>query len=286
MGPLEPVEVLARSRAVGTADGPPRFTEEQLRRYSQQMVLDDVGGAGQARLLRSRVLVVGAGGLGSPAALYLAGAGVGTIGLVDSDSVEVSNLQRQILHDVTALGHAKVDSGLARLEALNPEVRVVAHRLRLDHGNVRELLSGYDVVVEGTDNQPTKFLVNDAAVALGTPLVVAGILRWEGQLLVVRPRETACYRCVYRGTLARDAMPSCETAGIVGPVAGVMGSLQAVEALKLCLGLPTPAAGHLLLYDGATGEIVRLRARRDPTCAACGTPSHAGPGEARHRSDG
>ncbi len=262
------------------------FTEGQLRRYSRQMVLDEVGGAGQTRLLRSRVVVVGAGGLGSPAALYLAGAGVGTIGLVDWDAVDVSNLQRQLLHDGSALGQPKVDSGCARLAALNPEVRVVPHRLRLDHSNVRDVLSGYDVVVEATDDQATKFVVNDAAVAMGVPLVTAGILRWEGQLLVVRPGETACYRCVYRGIPREEPLPSCATAGIVGPVAGVVGSLQAVEALKLCLGLPTSAAGHLLIYDGATAEIARLRARRDPSCAACGTPPHAGPPEARHRSDG
>ena len=262
------------------------FTEQQLRRYSRQMVLDEVGGAGQARLLRSRVLVVGTGGLGSPAALYLAAAGVGLIGLVDSDEVEVSNLQRQILHDVEALGRAKTDSARARLEALNPEVRVVAHRVRLGPANATELLAGYDVIVEGSDDQATKFVVNDTAVTLGIALVVAAILRWEGQLLVVRPGDTACYRCVHRALPAGPRIPSCEAAGIVGPVAGVMGSLQAVEALKLCLDLPTTAAGHLLVYDGAAGELTRLRARRDPTCAACGLLPRSGPPQALQRSDG
>jgi molybdopterin-synthase adenylyltransferase len=250
----------------------PAFTEDQVRRYSRQMILPEVGGTGQTRLLRSRVLVVGAGGLGSPAALYLAAAGVGTIGLVDSDEVELSNLQRQVLHDVKTLGRSKAFSGQARLEALNPEVRVVAHPVRLGPGNAGDLLAGYDVVVEGSDSLATKFLVNDVAVRLGLPFVVAGILGWEGQLLVVRPRETACYRCVYRGAPA-VALPTCAAAGIVGPVAGVVGSLQAVEALKLCLGLPTVLAGRLLLYDAPTGEVTPVAVARDPACPTCGGPA-------------
>ena len=246
------------------------FSEEQIRRYSRQMILDEVGGAGQGRLLRSRVLVVGAGGLGSPAALYLAAAGVGALGLVDSDSVELSNLQRQILHDVKDVDRPKVSSGQARLEGLNPDVRVIPHRVRLEAGNVREILSGYDVVVEGSDNLATKLCVNDACVALGIPLVVAGILRWDGQLLVVRPGETACYRCVYRAEPPAETILSCEVAGILGPVAGVVGSLQAVEALKLCLGLGTEAAGRLLIYEGVESRLTTVTVRRDPECAACG----------------
>ena len=248
------------------------FTDEQIRRYSRQMILPEVGGDGQARLRQSRVLVVGAGGLGSPAALYLAAAGVGTLGLLDSDRVELSNLQRQILHDLKDLGSPKALSGQARLEALNPEVRVVAHCLRLGPTNAVGVLSGYDVVVEGSDSLATKFLVNDVCVRLGIPLVVAGILGWEGQLLVVRPGATACYRCVYRREPAQ-AMPTCEAAGIVGPVAGVVGSLQGVEALKLCLGLPTVLAGRLLLYDGTAGGLVPLATARDPACATCGVPA-------------
>lgn len=246
------------------------FSEADLRRYSRQMILPEVGGVGQARLLGGRILVVGAGGLGSPAALYLAAAGIGTLGLVDSDAVELSNLSRQILHGVKDLERPKVFSGQARLEELNADVRVVPHHVRLSADNVRQLVAGWDAVVEGSDNLATKLLVNDACVALGIPLVVAGILRWDGQLMVVRPGETACYRCAVPTLPPVEAIPSCEEAGILGPVAGVMGSLQAVEALKLCLGLPTPMAGRLLFYDGLHGEAKSVAVRRDPACLACG----------------
>ena len=242
------------------------FSEAEIRRYSRQMILPEIGGGGQARLRQARVLIVGAGGLGSPAALYLAAAGVGTLGLVDSDRVELSNLQRQILHGTKALDLPKVTSAQGRLEELNPDVRVMPHGLRLDRENARGLLEQYDVVVEGSDNLETKLVVNDACVALGRPLVVAGILRWDGQLLVVQPGASACYREPPEGTV-----PTCEAAGIVGPVAGVVGSLQAVEALKLCLGLPSAAIGRLLLYDGAVAEIRAITVRPDPTCPACGT---------------
>jgi len=246
------------------------FSEADIRRYSRQMILPDVGGAGQARLRQSRVVVVGAGGLGSPAALYLVAAGVGTLGLVDSDRVDLSNLQRQILHGTKTLDVPKVMSAQGRLEDLNPDVRVVPHSLRLDAGNARDVLGGYDVVVEGSDNLETKLVVNDACVALDRPLVVAGILRWDGQLLVVRPGVSACYRCVYPREPPEGTVPTCEAAGIIGPVAGVVGSLQAVEALKLCLGLVTDAAGRLLLYDGAAAELRAITVRPDPACPACG----------------
>ena len=247
------------------------FSDAELRRYSRQMIVPEVGGSGQARLRRARVVVVGAGGAGSPAALYLAAAGIGTLGLVDSDKVDLSNLQRQILHGTKALDVPKVVSAQGRLEELNPDVRVVPHLLRLDAGNARDLLGQYDVVVEGSDNLETKLVVNDACVALGRPLVAAGILRWDGQLLVVRPGETACYRCVYRREPPEGVVPTCEAAGIMGPVAGVVGSLQAVEALKLCLGLATDTAGRLLLYDGVGGELRAITVRPDPACPTCGT---------------
>jgi adenylyltransferase/sulfurtransferase len=244
------------------------FSEADLRRYSRQMILPEVGGAGQERLRQSKVVVVGVGGLGSPAALYLAAAGVGTLGVVDSDRVDLSNLQRQILHGTKALDLPKATSAQGRLEELNPEVRVVPHAFRLDAANARDVLAGYDVVVEGSDNLGTKLVVNDACVALRRPLVAAGILRWDGQLLVVRPGESACYRCVYRREAPDGAVPTCEAAGIVGPVAGVVGSLQAVEALKLCLGL-APIVGRLLLYDGRTAELRSVTVRPDPACPAC-----------------
>jgi len=245
------------------------LTGEPVRRYSRQLLLDEVGAAGQARLAASRVLVVGAGGLGSPAALYLAGAGVGTVGLVDDDAVELSNLHRQILHGSKDLERPKVHSGQARLEELNPDVVVVPHRLRLGVDSARAVVGRYDVVVEGSDNVETKLAVNDACVALGRPLVLGAVVAWEGQLLVVRPGETACYRCVVRGAPPAGALASCASAGILGPVAGVVGSLQAIEALKLCLGLSTAITGRLLLYDGRSAELTAVTARRDAGCPAC-----------------
>jgi molybdopterin-synthase adenylyltransferase len=242
---------------------------EWLRRYSRQLLLDEVGAAGQARLAASRVLVVGAGGLGSPAALYLAGAGVGTLGLADGDVVELSNLHRQILHGAKDLERPKVHSGQARLEELNPDVAVVPHHLRLGVHNVRAVVERYDIVVEGSDNIETKLLVNDACVALGRPLVVGAAVAWEGQLLVVRPGQSPCYRCVVRDAPPAGAVASCASAGILGPVTGVVGSLQAVEALKLCLGLDTAIAGRLLLYDGRSAELTAVTARRNPGCPTC-----------------
>jgi adenylyltransferase/sulfurtransferase len=242
----------------------------QIRRYSRQLLLPEVGGAGQGRLFAARVLVVGAGGLGSPASLYLAAAGVGTLGLADGDRVELSNLQRQILHDTKDLDRPKALSGQARLEGLNPEVRVIPHVGRLGAAEIRGVVEAYDLVVEGSDDQATKLLANDAAVALGRPLVVAGILGWDGQLLVVRPGLTPCYRCVYGSGAPSGTIPSCEAAGVVGPVAGVLGSMQAVEALKLLLGVESGLAGRLLCYDGRSGDTTTVVARRDPACAACG----------------
>jgi molybdopterin-synthase adenylyltransferase len=244
-------------------------TPEQLRRYSRQMLLAEVGGAGQTRLLAGRILVVGAGGLGSPAALYLAAAGVGTLGLVDADAVELSNLQRQILHGIKDLDRPKVYSGQARLGELNPDVRVQPHHVRLGRDNAAEMLARWDVVVEGSDNIATKLAVNDAAVAAGRPAVVGAVTGWDGQLLVVRPGETPCYRCVVRAEPPAGAVVSCQEAGILGPVAGVVGCLQAVEALKLLLGLPV--ARGLVLYDGRVASLETVVASRDPACAACGS---------------
>jgi adenylyltransferase/sulfurtransferase len=233
------------------------------------MILPGVGGRGQRRLRSARVLVVGAGGLGSPAALYLAAAGVGALGVVDPETVELSNLQRQVLHETKDLDRPKVESAQARLEALNPAVRVAARRLRVDAATAADLVAGWDLVVEGSDDQAAKLAVSDGCVARGRPLVTAGVVGWEGQLLVVRPRETACYRCVYGAGAPAGAVPACAAAGVAGPAAGVVGSWQAAEALRLLLGLPT-SAGRLLLFDVAAGEVRGVTARRDPACRACG----------------
>jgi adenylyltransferase/sulfurtransferase len=245
-------------------------SDAEIARYSRQMLLAEVGGAGQARLAAARVLVVGAGGLGSPAALYLAGAGIGTLGLLDSDAVELSNLQRQVLHGVKDLDRPKAQSGQARLEELNPEIRVVAHPVRLELANAARIVGAYDVVVEGSDNLQTKLVVNDACVAARRPLVMGAVTGWDGQLLVIEPGVSACYRCAVRAEPAANALPTCATAGILGPVAGVVGSLQAVEALKLCLGVPVTTAGRFLFYDGREAQLTTVQVRRDPACLACG----------------
>jgi adenylyltransferase/sulfurtransferase len=245
-----------------------------LLRYSRQMLLPEVGGAGQRRLAEARVAVVGLGGLGSPVALYLAAAGVGTLGLIDPDRVELSNLQRQVLHGTADLGGPKTDSGRRRLLDLNPAVRVVPHAVRVDGANAAALLAEYDVVVEGSDDLATKLVVNDACVALRRPLVVAAVAGWDGQLMVVRPGGSPCYRCVCRSPAAAEAGPTCATAGILGPVAGVMGSLQAVETLKVLLARPAGPERGFLFYDARTGEVTSAGVHPDPSCPACGRDGH------------
>jgi adenylyltransferase/sulfurtransferase len=247
------------------------LSEPDLRRYSRQMLLPEVGGRGQARLGAARVLLIGAGGLGGPVALYLAAAGVGTLGIVDQDAVELSNLGRQILYDTKDVDRPKALAAQARLEALNPGIRVVPQVARFSAKDAAGRVAGHDVVVEASDDLGTKFAANAACVAGRVPLVVAAVAGWQGQLLTVRPGETACYRCVYQGEPAESRIPSCEAAGILGPVAGVMGSLQAVEALRICLGLEGATAGRLLFYDAATGETSTVAVRRNPACPACGT---------------
>ncbi|WP_025322081.1 HesA/MoeB/ThiF family protein [Deferrisoma camini] len=253
------------------------LTEEEVLRYSRQILLPEVGGKGQERLGEARVLVVGAGGLGSPAALYLAAAGVGTVGLCDADRVDLTNLQRQILHGTPDVGRPKVDSGAEALARLNPGVRVVRHPVRLTAANALEIVRDYDVVVDGTDTFPSKFLVNDACAAAGVPYVYAGILRFEGQMLTVVPGKGACYRCFFREPPPPGAVPTCAQAGILGAVAGVMGSLQALEVLKLLLGVGEPLVNRLLLFEGETLAFREVRVRRDPRCPACGDPPHRRP---------
>ncbi|MDR5676369.1 MAG: molybdopterin-synthase adenylyltransferase MoeB [Armatimonadota bacterium] len=245
------------------------LTEEQLQRYSRQIILEEVGVGGQRRLLEGRVLVVGAGGLGSPAALYLAAAGVGTIGIVDGDRVDLTNLHRQILHFNHDIGRPKTQSARRTLEDVNPDVRVVPHQTVLTSANALEILSQYDVVINGSDNFPTRYLVNDACVLLGKPLVDASILRWEGQATTFLPGR-GCYRCLFPSPPPPGAVPSCAEAGIVGAVAGFMGTHQALEAIKILLGVGETLANRLMLFDALSGEIRFVRWTRNPDCPVCG----------------
>ena len=246
-------------------------------RYHRQIILPGFGADGQKLLRDSSVLVVGAGGLGSPAAFYLAAAGVGRIGLVDADTVDLSNLHRQIVHDETSVGRPKVESAAATLTRLNPDVEVVPLQRRLDAGNALETLSGWDVVIDGSDNFPTRYLVNDACVLLGIPFAYGAVFRYEGQASVFGVAGGPCYRCLFRDPPPPDLVPSCEEAGVLGVLPGIVGTIQATEALKLLLGTGRSLAGRLLLLDAGTMEFREIEVRRDPDCPICGTdPSITG----------
>ena len=246
------------------------LTDEDIARYGRQIIVPGVGGAGQERLKNGSVLVVGAGGLGSPSLLYLASAGIGRIGIVDADVVDVTNLQRQIAHATLDVGRNKAESAAETIRAINPLIDVVTYPVRLDPDNALEIFSDYDIILDGTDNFPTRYLINDACVMLGKPLVTAAILRYSGQITVVRPGETACYRCLFPVSPAAGAVPSCSQAGILGPVAGVMGSLQALEAIKLLLGSADSIAGKFIAVDFLTLETQVMELHRNPSCASCG----------------
>lgn len=245
------------------------MSNEQLDRYSRQIILKEIGIEGQRRLLNAKVLVVGAGGLGSPASIYLAAAGVGTIGIVDADRVDRSNLHRQVLHFDQDVGRPKTESARKHLEALNPDVKVIEYQERLDSSNALEIIAPYDVVINGCDNFPTRYLVNDACVLLKKPLVDASILRFEGQATVYLPGQ-GCYRCLFPSPPPPGSVPSCAEAGIIGALAGHMGTLQALEAIKVLLGIGKPLVGRMLLVDALTGEYRTVRWHRDPDCPACG----------------
>jgi sulfur-carrier protein adenylyltransferase/sulfurtransferase len=247
----------------------PPLTSDQLRRYSRHLLLPEVGLAGQRRLLAARVLIVGSGGLGSPAALYLAAAGVGTIGLVDFDTVDASNLQRQVLYSTADVGRPKLAAARERLNGLNPGIRIVPHEQRLDSTNALDLLRQYDVVLDGTDNFPTRYLVNDASVLAGRPNVYGSIYRFEGQVSVFDARRGPCYRCLYPEPPPPDLVPSCAEAGVLGVLPGVVGVLQATEAVKLLLGIGEPLIGRLLLYDALDLRFRELRLRKNPDCVIC-----------------
>ena len=247
----------------------PPFSPDELRRYSRHLLLPEVGVAGQKALRRSKVLLVGTGGLGAPAALYLAAAGVGTLGLVDFDAVDLSNLQRQVLYSTADVGRPKLAAARERLEGLNPGTKVVPHESRLDSSNALDILRGYDVVVDGTDNFPTRYLVNDACVLLGKPNVYGSIYRFEGQVSVFDARRGPCYRCLYPEPPPPDLVPSCAEAGVLGVLPGVVGGLQATEAIKILIGIGEPLVGRLLLYDASTMAFRELRLERNPDCVLC-----------------
>jgi sulfur-carrier protein adenylyltransferase/sulfurtransferase len=243
----------------------------QRTRYSRHLLIPEVGEQGQLKLLDSKVLLIGAGGLGSPAALYLAAAGVGRLGIVDADVVDDSNLQRQIIHSTERLGEAKVDSAKRTIEALNPDVQVVAYKERLSSENIERILAdGWDVIVDGADNFPTRYLVNDASVWHDIPVVHGSIYRFEGQVTVFKPHEGPCYRCLFPTPPPPELAPSCAEGGVLGVLPGVIGSLQANEALKLALDIGEPLVGRLLLFDALSAEFNEVNLRRDPECPVCG----------------
>ena len=247
-----------------------RLTTDQIERYSRQIMVPDIGGKGQIRLRQARVLVVGAGGLGSPAALYLAAAGIGTLGIIDADSVELSNLQRQILHSTADLGRPKVESAKQTLGALNPDVEVVGYPLRLEPDNAREIMTGYDFIIDGSDNFPTKFLVNDIALKLGIAFSHAGIVRLQGQTMTVVPGKSACYRCVFKEPPPLEEILSCQQAGILGAVAGTLGTIQATEAIKYLTGFEEGLlVDRLLTYDAKSMKFHTVDLLRDANCPAC-----------------
>ncbi len=246
------------------------LSEDQIERYSRHILLPEVGGKGQKRLLSSRILIIGAGGLGSPAALYLAAAGVGTIGIVDMDVVDLSNLQRQIIHTTEDLDRPKVESAREKIAGLNPDVTVTTYPFALTAANAREIVAGYDVILDGTDNFPAKFLINDLAVMTRKPLVHGGILRFVGQVLTVLPGESACYRCLFREPPPAGAVPTCSEAGVLGVIAGVIGTIQATEAIKILLEKGHLLTNRLMTYDALTTTFRPVSVRRSPKCPVCG----------------
>lgn len=246
------------------------LTKDQIARYSRQLILPQVGVAGQQRLQQASVLLIGAGGLGCPAALYLAAAGVGRLGLVDADAVSLSNLHRQILHTTADLGRSKVESAKAKLEALNPTIAVTAHHARFDAATAQALVPAYDLVVDGSDNAVTRYLVNDACVLLRKPLIYGGVVQFRGQLMTIVPGQSACFRCVFPEP--PQGLLDCQNAGVLGATAGVIGTLMAQEALKWLLAIGQPLRDQLLVLDALNAAFRTVPVRRDPACAICGTP--------------
>ena len=246
------------------------FTNEQLERYSRHIILKEIGAKGQKKLLNGKVLIIGAGGLGAPAALYLAAAGVGTIGIADADEVDLSNLQRQVIHTTNDIGKAKVQSAKETMEAINPDVKVITYRDYVDSTNIVDLIKDYDFIIDGTDNFPAKFLINDACVMEGKAFSHAGIIRFKGQLMTYVPGEGPCYRCVFKNPPPKDAVPTCKQAGVIGAMGGVIGSLQAMEAVKYLTGQGELLTGKLLTYDALKMEFRTIKLPKDKHCGVCG----------------
>lgn len=253
---------------------PRTLSAAQAKRYSRHLLVPEVGEAGQFKLLDSKVLLIGAGGLGAPAAFYLAAAGVGTLGIIDADVVEESNLQRQIIHTTQRVGEYKAESARQAIEALNPDVNVITYIERLDETNVARIIADYDLIIDGTDNFPTRYLLNDAALIANKPVIHGSVFRFEGQVTVFQPGEGPCYRCLYREPPPPALAPSCAEAGVLGVLPGIIGLLQTVEAIKVLLGIGDPLVGRLLMYDALAGEFTELRLFRDPECPACGEHAH------------
>lgn len=247
------------------------LTDEQLERYSRHIILKEVGAKGQKKLLSAKVLIIGAGGLGAPTAMYLAAAGVGTIGIADADEVDLSNLQRQIIHGTQDIGKAKVKSAQETIARMNPDVKVNTYCTFVSSENIRELIRDYDFILDGTDNFPTKFLINDACVMEKKPFSHAGIIRFKGQLMTYVPGQGPCYRCVFKNPPPKDAVPTCKQAGVIGAMGGVIGSLQAMEAIKYIIGKGELLTGSLLTYDALTMEFHKIKLPKDThNCAVCG----------------
>lgn len=246
------------------------LTDLQIERYSRHILLPEVGGKGQKRINEAKILIIGAGGLGSPAALYLAAAGVGTIGIIDADLVDLSNLQRQVIHATPDLDKPKVVSAKEKMEAINPEIEVIAFQDRFTAGNAMELIAPYDILIDGTDSFPSKFLINDAAIFSGKPLIHGGILRFDGQVFTILPKKSTCYRCIFKEPPPPGSVPSCQEAGVLGVLAGVIGTIQATEALKLILGIGELLTNRILTYDAKETRFREIRVRQNPKCPVCG----------------
>ncbi len=246
------------------------FTDAQIERYSRHIILREVGGRGQKRLFDGKVLIVGAGGLGSPVALYLAAAGVGVLGIADADVVDVSNLQRQVIHHTPDVGKPKVISAKEKMEAINPDVQVVTYQTWINSGNILDIIKDYDFVIDGTDNFAAKFLINDACVMAGKPFSHGGILHFIGQTTTVKPGESACFRCVFPSPPPRDSIPTCAQAGVIGVLPGVIGSIQATEAVKFLMGVGELLTDRLLIYDAEAMDFRNVPIRKNPRCPLCG----------------